>query len=255
MSTSPSRNASVALVAFRDDRFPAEAGVFERLRLRWPQVPEARGIARRDGVVTFAVGEENGAIAFRRGPAPWEALEGPCSTALHWPEAREAMKGQRAHAVAGLGGGDADPLTRTIWLTGLVGSLAAEPNAAGVYWNAGTVVHAPGAFVDRSLEMSRASLPLELWIDFRLFSEEEGSSTLFTTGLAQFGRMELEIRRSRRPGKDLYAAAWNTAHFVIERGADLGDGDTIAFDPGQTIRVRYVDSRWGHRSKIASIAM
>ncbi len=251
----PAKNAAVAIVALRDPATPAEGEVFEFLRGHWPEVPEAGGIGRKDGVVTFALGDENGAIAFMPGPAPWTALEGPCSTALHWPRAAAAMKSHRAHAIAGLGGGEADPVTRALWLTALVGALAAAPNAAGIYWNAGTVVHAPEPFLEAALRMERASLPLKLWIDFRVFSEEEGSTTLFTTGLGQFGRMELEVRKSRRSAADVTSAAYNTAHYLIDRGADLRDGDTIGFSAAQTIRVRHADSKWGHPDRILSIVM
>jgi hypothetical protein len=245
----------MAMIALREAVFPSEKDIFAALARQWPDVPPPQEQARRGSAVTFQLGGERGALSFVPSPIPWENLKGPCATAWYWPQAAEAMKAHRAHVIAGLGGGPADAVTRRLRLTALTGAVAsaAGPAACGILWPGGMVVHAPEPFLDRAREMSRGNLPLELWIDFRIFRESEDTLTLFTTGLAEFGLPDLEIPRSRRPFKEVYAAAFNTAHYLIDQGPVLKDGDTLGLAAGETVLVHHVESRWGHGRTILSV--
>lgn len=251
----PDRPFAMAMVALREPAFPADEDVFAALARQWPEVPAPEDRSRLASAVTFRLERERGALSFVPSPIPWESLKGPCATAWYWPQAAEAMKAHRAHVIAGLGGGPADPVARRLWLTALAGAIAsaAGPNACGVLWPGGMVVHAPEPFLDRAREMGRGNLPLELWIDFRIFRESEDILTLFTTGLGEFGLPDFEIPLSRRPFKDVYAAAFNTAHYLIDQGPVLKDGDTLGFPAGDTVLVHHVESRWGHGRTILSI--
>lgn len=249
------RPSAMAMVALRETSFPSDDDIFAALAREWPEAPVPEDRIRLASAVTFRMGQERGAISFVPSPIPWQNLKGPCATAWYWPQAAEEMKTHRTHVIAGLGAGPADAVTRRLWLTALTGAVvaAAGSSACGILWPGGMVVHAPEPFLDRARRMGRGNLPLELWIDFRIFRESEDTLTLFTTGLAEFGVPDLEISRSRRTFKDVYAAAFNTAHYLIDQGPVLKDGDTVGFAAGETVLVHHVESRWGHGRTILSI--
>jgi hypothetical protein len=94
--------------------------------------------------------------------------------------------------------------------------------------------------------MSEASslenLPLYLWIDFRCYPESKSAYTLFTTGLKSLGFMEIEIFKSRCAPSELVDAAFNVAHYLLDKGPILKDGDTIGTRVDECIRITHVKS-------------
>ncbi|MFN3484939.1 MAG: hypothetical protein ACK44W_05590, partial [Planctomycetota bacterium] len=177
------RPSAMAMVALRETTFPSDDDIFAALAREWPEAPAPEDRIRLASAVTFRMGQERGAISFVPSPIPWQNLKGPCATAWYWPQAAEEMKTHRTPVIAGLGAGPADAVTRRLWLTALTGAVvaAAGSSACGILWPGGMVVHAPEPFLDRARRMGRGNLPLELWIDFRIFRESEDTLTLFTT--------------------------------------------------------------------------
>lgn len=101
--------------------------------------------------------------------------------------------------------------------------------------------------------MSREYLPLHLWIDFRLAGERKGTISLFTTGMAAFGHMEIEIWESHEKPRDVYDIGVNIAHYLLDRGPVLKDGQTIGMSPEQRLRIRLLPSRWDRPGNVISI--
>lgn len=244
----------MSMVALKEAEAPFPERLFTELKSRWPDAPPARDVSQKQGALTFKLDDATATVAFLPAPIPWADLEGPCACAWYWPKAVEAMKGHSAHLIVSLHGGRRTPIDRCLLLTALTAAVTAVAKAAGVYWGAGTVVQSPRAFLEVSGQMSQDFLPLRLWIDFRLIKERPGVFSLFTKGLGAFGHMELEVPKSRQRPEAIFDLAFNAAHYLLDRGPVLKDGDTFGTSPEQKIKVRHVPSRWGHSGKILSLA-
>lgn len=84
--------------------------------------------------------------------------------------------------------------------------------------------------------MSETDLPLYNWIYFGL-REENGKHSVYTNGLANFNKMEMEIIESNISIEELNEMMFNLAHYVISYDVTLKDGETIGLSAEQKLRI------------------
>ena len=85
--------------------------------------------------------------------------------------------------------------------------------------------------------MTEDQLPLRLWINARQVEEEDGSRSLSTTGLEDFGHREIEIWGWCSAKDVLDRWAFNVAHFLLEKNPTIQDGETVAISQNEWIHV------------------
>lgn len=176
----------LAMVALNSPSLPSPQALFKML----PQADvDENSLHAKNDVYVFGLGEDNATVALMPVPIPWSNLEGPCATAWWWSEASEKMKNHTHHVLVALLGQGDDLVKRYMTLTQLTAAVASLTDAAGVYWGSGTLVHDPQVFIEQTDNMTSDDLPLHLWIDFRLETNDDGSCRLFTTGMKAFGKM------------------------------------------------------------------
>jgi len=56
--------------------------------------------------------------------------------------------------------------------------------------------------------------------------------------------MDLEISRWNVEPGAARESAWNVAHYLLDQGPVLNDGDSIGFDLDEKIRIRHLPSMW-----------
>jgi hypothetical protein len=242
---------ALSMVALEEAEAPRPDPLFAEFKARWPDAPPPREIAEKAGVLTFKLDDATAAVALMPSPIPWTDLEGPCACAWYWPKAVEAMKNHKAHLIVSLNGGRRTAIDRCLLLTALTAAVTAVAKASGVYWGAGAVLQSPRAFLEVSGQMRQDFLPLRLC---RLIKERPGVFSLFTKGLGAFGHMELEVPKSKQRPEEIFDLAFNAAHYLLDRGPVLKDGDTFGTSPEQKIKVRQGPARGGHAGKILALA-
>ena len=92
--------------------------------------------------------------------------------------------------------------------------------------------------------------PLYLLVDFRVYANEDGTSRMFTTGLAPLGRMEVEIPSLAMPPGKLREWAVDIAYYLLDAGGKVKDGDTMGVSATQQIRIRHRPSSFGGRGTV-----
>jgi hypothetical protein len=118
------------------------------------------------------------------------------------------------------------PMSKALALTQLTAALAATAPSVGVFWGPGRLVHPPGAFIEQAETAGEHSLPLFLWIDFRV-EPLDGRFRLFTTGLEALGAEEIEVAEYAGDSGELVGFVYNVAHYMLERRKVINEGDTI----------------------------
>ncbi|TWU00314.1 hypothetical protein Pla108_12630 [Botrimarina colliarenosi] len=220
---------SIALVALSDQTLAdAEAVAAEIGRLA-PDSPAPRVASRTAGAFTLAW--DDGATAnvtLVDKPIPWERLKGPCATAWYWPEAEAALRPHVAHLFVTLLDDTKRAIDVSFRLTRLTVAVTKNAPSLGIVWGGSGAVHEPTAFASLAAQSSASDLPLNLWIDFRVYElEADEGYGLFTTGLAALGRLEMEVPHYHGDPQKLVGAAYNIAHYVLERDATLKDTEVI----------------------------
>jgi hypothetical protein len=242
MPKNTGKNLSLlAMVVLNKPSMPSPQALFNMLP---KNAVDANSLHIKNDAFVFGFGENNAAIALMPTPIPWSNLEGPCATAWWWPKASEKMKNHTSHILITLLGKESDLVKQNIMLTQLTAAVASLTDAAGIYWGAGTLVHAPNVFIEQSRELIPGDLPLHLWIDFRVEANDDGSYRLFTTGMKAFDKMEIEIPHSQREPKEVFDFAYAIADYIITRNPKIDDGHTIGRSETEKVKAVYSPSMW-----------
>lgn len=243
----------VAMVALREKSLPTEGELFRFIRDTWPDSPSIGGIKQEENVLSFDMGHDAAAVSSMPVPIPWADLEGPCREAWYWPQAASAFRNHAAHILVVLIPKAPERVDAAMSLTRVVAAVAACSESVGIFWGGGGLVHAPGQFIAASGKMSRESLPLDLWISFGIAQEEDGTHSLYTSGLEEFGHMEIEVSSSRRDPQFLIERVFNVAHFLLDKGPILHDGETIGLTDDEKIEIRHGPSMCDEKTTVIQL--
>jgi hypothetical protein len=254
MPNAPSSKSLVAMVALNRPVLPKWPSVLSSLRARYAVCPTPREASENDNTITCWLGDDMVAVSLMPAPIPWSDLEGPCATAWWWPEATDRMRKHTSHVIVALMGETGELLERHIRLTHLVAAVAANTDAAGIYWGSGTVVHDPQAFQVQSANLAPDNLEPQLWVDMRLEQNDDNSYRYFTTGMQAFGCPELEIRKSQRRPDEILDFGYAIVNYILTSGVTIKDGETIGRSADEKIKARHKPSMWDKNRTILDLA-
>jgi len=232
----------LSLIALSDQLLPGPEAVAAQLAERFPDAAPLTVTSQSAGGVTFSFGNATGNYTLVDKPIPWENLEGPCATAWYWPEAADAMRSHTAHLFLTLLDESKDPIDRATHLTQLTTAIAATTPSGGLVWGPSAQVHKPVDFAVVASSMSRDDLPLHLWVDFRVAQREEGDFSLFTTGLEPLGHREFEVHHFTGEPQALAGAVYNVAHYILDKGPVLKDGEAVGLPDTSQVNVSFEPS-------------
>jgi hypothetical protein len=117
-------------------------------------------------------------------------------------------------------------------------------------------VHYPKLFVEMAEKTkSPEAPPLYLWVDYRVFRNDDGTSGMFTTGLAAIGFMEIEIPSAPMKPGELREWAVNISYYLVDKGPVLRDGNTIGVTKEAMFRIRHVPSSHGAPGPVMRFAV
>lgn len=248
--TDPTAQPLVAMIALEAPSLPPVAELVAFHDGTWKGAPPLTEAARADDMLTVQIGASRGAVAAASHPIPWEELEGPCQGAWWWPDAETGLRKHRAHLIVTLSGAE-DLIARTMRLTRLVASVAATTRGViGVYWGAGTLVHAPEAFIEDAAQMTRDELALNLWVDFRPQRNADGTLGIFTTGMNALGQMELEVAASKGDPEQVMAQVVELAYRLVDEGIRPHDGERVG-----EVAVRHAPSKWARDQQVLQVEL
>lgn len=205
-----------------------------------------------ESLFSFDVGDENFVCIHIKVPYP-DDLEGPIATTWMWPRALpiENVKQHRSFLQMTMISGEEDPVRRRLTLTASTALAAQQPGVTAVYWGETSLIIFPRLFVEMAEEINTPqSPPLLLWVDLRASQNEDGTTSLFTIGLAPLGHMEIEIPRIKMEIGELREWLLDIIRYLLENGPVLLDGQTIGMSVEQKIRIRHCSSIFGHAGQV-----
>ena len=204
-----------------------------------------------ENLVSLRVGGGTAMVSLMDRPIPNQELQSVCRFAWYWRAACDTVKDHKAHALVILMGTGLSRLDSALLQTKIVAAVIEESNAVASYW--GVNLQPRDVFLKGSGRASAGSLPVALWVNYRMSREATGNFTLSTRGLKEFGLMEIETKDAPMPGLDLFDLVLGASQYLISKGPVIKDGDTIGQSPKQRIRVRHADSFWNVGEKVYRI--
>jgi hypothetical protein len=243
----------ISALLLEGESFPVDAFLKQAAKTKMAG-KSVSNIQRGDGgVFSFDVGDEFLALALMPAPYPAKDLEGPLATSWMWPAKPpiENVKQHRSHLLITMTGGAGDPVRRRLILTAVTALAAKQAGVMAVYWGEATLILFPPVFVNMGETInSPEAPPLYLWVDLRAFRNKDGTTGLFTTGLAPLGHMEIEIPSIDMEPGELREWLLNIMYYLLENGPVLKHGQTIGLSAEQQIRIQHCASSFGHPGKV-----
>lgn len=204
--------------------------------------------------IFFKLNGKDVVFGFMDVPVPWSELEGPCATSMLWPQACSDIKTHRAHIVVALLDKTGDWLERILSLTRLTAAASSLFEAIGIYGGAGGLVIRSDYYEERALQAKVEALPVELWIEYRIQRNPDGTSNMLTTGLHVFEKMEIEVHNSSQKPSDLLDFLWQVSLMLIQ-GEVFAEGDTLGPDETTRYQIHFVPSVWERPGNVMRIEM
>lgn len=239
----PSKVRSVTTVVLEDARLPPPDGVRTRLQERLGKdLPIADMETDNDKVILFRVAGGTVMIGLIDRPIPNRELEQACQFAWYWRAACEAVGKHKAHLLVTVLDTRLDAIDAALLATHTMAALMVDANTIAGYW--GVNLQSREAFIKQSAGVARQSLPIMLWVNFRMSNDLKAGWAISTRGMDHFGLMEIESKDAPTDGRSLFSLIAQTSAYLISKGPVIKDGETIGESPALNIRVRHAPSFW-----------
>jgi uncharacterized protein DUF4261 len=253
MPANPSGKPLVAMIALHKAAFPDLTVVVQELEQRYPnEGPPAEATRGMESAV-FRWGPGPVAVALKSEPIAGEELDDACQAAWWWEDAAEKLREHAAHLLISLAPSSEDAIDRHLRLTRVVAAILSQCDAVGVYWPNGRVVHQPQAFQEQAGEVSRDALNPMLWIDMRIVPGDDELWSLYTTGLAAFGRPEIEIPSTQHAPSEIYELCGEVIAYLLASGEEISNGGVISRSDDEQIEVRYGPSMFDEDAEVMQL--
>lgn len=122
----------------------------------------------------------------------------------------------------------------------IVSSCLKPQNATAVY-TSGTVYTADFYRKVAQQYLPNNEIPIMIWVYIGLGQNQQGNQ-LYTSGMAKFGKDEMEILNSPMDMGRLHASLSSMCAYIISSGLVLKDGESIGFSAEQKWQISYSKS-------------
>ncbi len=209
--------------------------VVEDLKSYWGL--SVKAVEGDNTTATFVIDGELVALALMPLPIPAEELESLYDYAYLWDGVTQEVKAHTMHAIVSVMSGSDDPLKRYSILSKVNASiLRTSENAIGVYQGASTLLLPKNLYIDFAELMKDDVLPISLWVYIGIINDGE-KRNLYTYGMKEFGKAEIEIINSTKDASDLYDFLLSILQYILSENVTLSDGETIGFTENEKIKI------------------
>jgi hypothetical protein len=194
-----------------------------------------------EAIVTISrAGSTVGFLAHMPAPIPDGEAEENADHNFLWPNGRAEAGEHRSHLiVTNIGAGDQTPIQSAITVSRLALVGLHLFDGIGVYWGNASVCNPRKVFEDFCEDISEEHVPVPVWLRFQPVRAGEGEIGIYTLGMKQFGLMEIEVDRTRMELRELFEFVSNIAHYLIQSGPVIADGNTVGGSAEERILVRH----------------
>ncbi|HEX7377160.1 MAG TPA: DUF4261 domain-containing protein [Pirellulales bacterium] len=160
-----------------------------------------------------------------------------------WPNGKEEAAKHQSHVIVVNTNADAQTSIQSAITVSRLALVAMRIfDGIGVYWGNAGVSNSREVFENSCDGMSEQHLPVPMWVRFQVTSAANDEIGMYTSGMRQFGLMELEVDRCRMTLAELSGFVGDLAHYLLQRGPVINDEDTCGGSGDQRIVVRHRSS-------------
>lgn len=217
--------------------------------------PEYSAEVTEDRIVTISRGDETiGFLAHMPAPIPGgEASENADGNFL-WANGKEEAETHQSHViVTTMGANEEPPIRSALSVTRLALVALRAFDGIGVYWGNASVTNSREVFESFCEDISEEHVPVPVWLRFQLINPGKNKLGIYTLGMSQFGLMDIEIDECTMDVQEIFEFVSNIAHYLIQSGPVIADGNTVGGTEEERILVRHKPSMLDKRRKVYKI--
>jgi len=206
-------------------------------------------------IITVTHGDDTvGFLAHMPAPIPKGEAEENADRNFLWPNGRDEASKHRSHViVTNIGAGDQTPIQSAIAVSRLALVALKLFDGIGVYWGNASVCNSRKVFEAFCENMSEENVPVPVWLRFQVVRAVNNEIGLYTLGMRQFGLMDIEVDRCRKNPQELFEFVSNIAHYLIQSGPVIADGNTVGGSEKERILVRHRGSMIDKQRRVYKI--
>ncbi|MBD0404525.1 DUF4261 domain-containing protein [Flammeovirga sp. EKP202] len=169
-------------------------------------------------------------------PIPGNEVKETAEYNYLWSNAYKETKKHKGHIILSIVDAGKNPIKENILFNKLAASVLKNSKSIGLYIGGRTLLLKKDFYLTNTNSMSENNLPLYNWIYFGL-RQENGKQSIYTYGLADFGKKEMEIINSTKNHLELIDMMYGIANYVLAYNVTLNDGETIGMSADQKLKI------------------
>ena len=203
--------------------------VIQELKSHWGlEISEVSG---DDSSATFVIDGALVALALMDLPIPSQEFEKLYAYSYLWQDVEKETQEHTQHAIVSILSDNLSPVETYSLLTKVNASiLKTSQSSIGIYQGSTTLLLPKDLYLDLADLLKEEMLPLQLF-------NQGDKTSIYTYGLKEFGKTEIEIIESPMNSDDLYYFLLSILQYVLGSDVTLKDGETIGFSEDQKIKI------------------
>lgn len=176
------------------------------------------------------------AIANMNIAIPGNEIETTAEYNYLWENCKEEASKHKGHIILSIIDAGKNPLEENKLFTKIVSSVLNNCKSIGVYIGGRTLLLKKDFYQALTQEMSDDNLPLYNWIYFGIRTKN-GLNSMYTYGLADFNRTEIEILNTKHSIEETNEVMLNLVNYILVSDITLKNGETIGFTEEQKLKI------------------
>jgi len=209
-------------------------GVVEELRKKWKLQVDDKDAS--DEISILVIDGYNITIANLSVPIPGDEIEIAAKYNYFWENGVDEATKHKGHIILSILNAGKNLVKENILFNKVAASILENSNSLGVYVGGRSLLLKKEFYLANTEMMTNEDFPLFNWIYFGMRHKNERNS-VYTYGLADFNKKEMEIVNSAHSLKELRELMFNLTHYVILSDVTLKAGETIGVTDDQKMKI------------------
>jgi len=209
--------------------------VVAELKNRWKLKVDDKESSNESSILI--IGEYQIAIGNMSMPIPGNEIEEASSYNYYWENGKVESSKHKGHIIVSILNGGANPIKENILFNKVVSSILNSSKSIGVYIGGRSLLLSKEFYQGNLEDISESNLPINNLIYFGIRNEGNKNS-VYTYGLKDFKKKEMEIVESKHDIEELLGMMYNLTSYVLESDVTLKDGETIGMSETQKLNIK-----------------
>lgn len=215
--------------------------VIDELRNKWKLKVDDKDASDETSVLT--IDNYHIAIVNMPVPIPGNEIQETASFNYYWENGKIESTKHKGHIIVSITNGGSNPIKENLLFNKVVSSILNKSKSLGVYIGGRTLLISKAFYQENVEDISEENLPINNLIYFGIRTENNKHS-VYTYGLKDFGKQEMEIVESKHNLEDLLGMMYNLTSYVIVSNVTLKDGETIGMSEKQKLKIKQTKGKY-----------